>query len=375
MNKTGQPTVALVHDHLTQDGGAERVLRVLSSLYPEAPIYTLAYRPERFNPVLKSRVHTSFLDRFPFTAWKFEWLLPFMPTATEHYSLRPYDLVISSASSMAKGVLTRTDALHICYCHTPTRYLWTEMHEYVERLRIPGLAKRILPIYLSRLRQWDRAAADRVDVFVANSKTVRDRIWKFYRRDAEVIYPPVDTHLFLISDEPKTYFLAGGRIMAYKKFDLIVDAFNRLQLPLKIFGSGPMLESLKTRARPNIEFVGRVSDEEKARLYAECIAFIHPQEEDFGIVAVEAMAAGRPVIAFGKGGATETVIENETGALFHEQTWEGLVDALVRFDEQRFSPVAIKAFAEQFSRAAFETKWRAFVEEAYANRHRHSEHL
>ncbi len=360
--------IALVHDHLTQDGGAERVLRVLSSLYPAAPIYTLAYRPERFDPKLTATVRASFLDHFPFTLWKFEWLLPFMPAATEHYPLREYDMVISSSSSMAKGVLTRTDALHICYCHTPTRYLWTEMHEYVERLRIPGIAKRILPLYLSRLRQWDRAAADRVDVFVANSETVRARIKKFYRRDAEVIYPPVDTHLFSISEAPKTYFLAGGRIMAYKRFDLIVDAFNRLQLPLKIFGSGPMLEVLKARAKPNIDFVWRVSDEEKVRLYQDCIAFIHPQEEDFGIVPVEAMAAGRPVIAYGKGGATETVIESETGTLFHEQTWEGLVDALVRFDERRFSPVAIKQFAERFSRTAFEERWKAFVSEQYADR-------
>jgi len=348
-----EPKIALVHDHLTQDGGAERVLRVLSSLYPNAPIYTLAYKPERFDPPILGTVRTSFLNRFPFTLLPFQWLLPLMPHATEQYDLREYDIVISSVSSLAKGIITRQDAVHLCYCHTPTRYLWTEMHEYVDNLNVPVMVKKLLPLYLSRLREWDRHAADRVDQFLANSATVRQRILKYYRSDARVVFPPVDTEAFSLSDAPKTYFLAGGRIMACKKFDLIVETFNRLRLPLKIFGSGPMVDELKAIAKDNIQFLGRVSDEEKARLYQDCIAYLNPQEEDFGITVVEAMACGRPVIAYNKGGATETIIDGKTGAFFDEQTWESLADALIRFDHTQFDPQAIRAHSEQFSHKAF----------------------
>lgn len=347
------PKIALVHDHLTQDGGAERVLRVLSDMYPSAPIYTLAYKPEKFDPPITGEVRTSFLNRFPFTRMPFQWLLPLMRHATEQYDLREYDIVISSVSSLAKGIITRPDAIHLCYCHTPTRYLWTEMHDYVSRLNAPGIVKRFLPLYLSRLREWDRHAADRVDQFIANSHTVRERIMKYYRADARVVFPPVDTHLFSVSNDPKTYFLAGGRVMAYKKFDLIVETFNRLRLPLKIFGSGPMLEELKAKAKDNIEFLGRVSDEEKAKLYQGCIAYLNPQEEDLGITVVEAMAAGRPVIAYGKGGATETIIKGTTGTFFYDQTWECLADTLVRFDHTQFDPDAIKAHSDKFSHDVF----------------------
>lgn len=353
--------IALVHDHLTQDGGAERVLRVLSALYPDAPIYTLAYKPNRFIPPILGEVRTSFLDRFPFNRVPFQWLLPLMPLATEHHDLREFDLVISSVSSLAKGVITRQDALHLCYCHTPTRYLWTEMHDYVNNLHLPGIIKRLLPLYLSRLREWDRHAADRVDQFLANSQTVRERILKYYRADSQVVFPPVDTHLFSISPRPKTYFLAGGRIMAYKKFDLLVETFNRLNLPLKIFGNGPQREELEAIAHNNITFLGRVSDEEKAALYQDCIAYINPQEEDFGITVVEAMAAGRPVIAYKKGGATETVIEGVTGTFFTEQTWESLADTLIRFQADTFDPVAIKAHSEQFSHEVFLSTIQAMV--------------
>lgn len=364
-----EPNVALVHDHLTQDGGAERVLRVLADLFPHAPVYTLAYKPDRFNPPLTFPIRTSFLDRAPFSWIKFEWTLPLMPLATELHALREHEVVVSSVSSMAKGIITHPNAVHICYCHTPTRYLWTEMHEYVERLALPRLIKRILPWYLSRLRQWDRAAADRVDVFVANSATVRDRIKKFYRRDAVVVYPPVEVHRFAISDAPKTYFLAGGRLMAYKQFDLIVDTFRRLNLPLIIFGDGPLRASLEERATPNIRFVGRVSDQEQAHLYANCIAYLHPQEEDFGMTAVEAMATGRPVIAYGKGGATETVVDGITGTFFYDQNFETLADVLIRFRHESFDPATIRAHAQSFSTDVFSARMRELVADAYAHRH------
>jgi glycosyltransferase involved in cell wall biosynthesis len=363
-----KPKIALVHDHLTQDGGAERVLRVLSEMYPDAPIYTLVHTKKIPGISDRANVKTSFLSGFPFNLTKFEWLLPLMPSATEHYNLRGFDIVISSASSCAKGVITRPDAKHICYCHTPTRYLWTEMHDYIDHLKLPKTIKKFLPIYLSHLRQWDRHAADRVDHFIANSRTVSDRIKKFYRRDSHVIYPPVDTRLYKISNEPKTYFLAGGRIMAYKKFDLVVRAFNRLRLPLKIFGDGPQLDEYKAMAKDNIEFIGRVSDEEKARLYENCIAYINPQEEDFGITVIEAMASGRPVIAYAKGGATETVIDGRTGAFFHKQEWEYLGDAIIMFDQSKFNPVAIKEHAETYSKQNFMQSVASFVATAYENR-------
>ena len=354
--------LALVHDYLIQNGGAEKVLEVFSGLWPDSPIYTLLFDPERL-PTFQGRdIRTSFLERLPFGQKKYQWYLPLMPTATEHYNLSDYDVVLSSTSAFAKGVITRDDALHICYCHTPTRYLWSDTHSYIDELRVPRLVKMLLPPLLSRLRLWDKTAADRVDVFVANSKTVRSRIQKYYRRDAHVIHPPVDTQRFSVSNESKNYFLTGGRLVAYKRYDLVIKAANRTKLPLKVFGTGPIEDDLKRMAAPHIEFLGRVPQDEQARLYAGALAFIHPQEEDFGITPVESMASGRPVIAYKKGGATETVVEGLTGEFFEEQIWEELADCMLRFDERRYNPSAIKAHAEQFSRERFEREMRAFVE-------------
>lgn len=364
-----QPNIALVHDHLIQDGGAERVLRVLSSMYPDAPIYTLLHDKKHFGDLAGREIKTSFLQRIPGSLRHYQWLLPLMPTATEHYDLRDFDIVISSTSAFSKGVIVHPNAHHICYCHTPTRYLWTDTQEYVRDLKAPGIVKRILPHYLSYLRQWDRLAAERVDTFVANSKTVKDRIRKYYQKDAHILYPPVDTEHFQISNAPKTYYVAGGRMVAYKRFDLIVDAANRLRAPMKIFGTGPFLETLKARAKDNIEFVGRVTDEEKAHLYANSIAYIHPQEEDFGITAVEAMACGRPVIAFGKGGALESVRHGVTGVYFAQQSWESLADAMVRLTDYTLDPLVIQKHAAQFSRQKFEHEMYTLVNNAYAHRH------
>ncbi|MBI4437509.1 glycosyltransferase [Candidatus Uhrbacteria bacterium] len=353
--------LALVHDYLIQDGGAEKVVDVMHGLWPDAPLYTLLFDPKSLPAFAGRDIRTSFLSRLPFGRRKYQWYLPLMPTATELYDLSDYDVVLSSTSAFAKGVLTRENALHICYCHTPTRYLWSDTHSYVEELRVPRFVKAMLPSVLSRLRLWDKAAADRVDVFVANSKTVKARIQKYYRRDATVIHPPVDTRRFAISSEPKTYFLTGGRLVAYKRYDLVIKAANRVGLPLKVFGAGPIEADLKRMANPHIEFLGRVGEAEQARLYANAIAFIHPQEEDFGITPVESMASGRPVIAYKKGGATETVVSGLSGEFFHEQIWEELADLMLRFDERRYNPAAIKAHAEHFSRERFEREMRAFV--------------
>lgn len=346
--------VALVHDHLTQYGGAERVLEALQAIWPEAPTYTLHYDPATMGSTFgHKRIVTSFLERFPFASRIFRWLLPLMPMATESYDLSGFDVVISNSSAFSKGVITSPKTLHLCYCHTPTRYLWSDAGSYVEELRVPGIVKLLLPFMLHRLRTWDQLAASRVDYFFANSQTVRERIKKYYRRDSEVVYPPVDVNRFAISEAPKTYYLTGGRLVAYKRFDIVVEAFTKLGKPLKIFGTGPELAALKRRAGKNIEFVGRVSDDERARLFAEAIAFINPQEEDFGITPVESMASGRPVIAYRKGGALETVIDGQTGILFDEQSWEELADTVLQFDHTRFDPEAIRKHAEQFATAVF----------------------
>ncbi|MBI5794157.1 glycosyltransferase, partial [Candidatus Uhrbacteria bacterium] len=318
---------------------------------------------QRALPTFQGRdIRTSFLQRLPFGRRKYQWYLPLMPTATETHDLSGYDVILSSTSAFAKGVITRDDALHICYCHTPTRYLWSDTHSYIDELRVPGFIKMLLPPILSRLRLWDKTAADRVDLFVANSRTVKNRIQKYYRRDAVVIHPPIDTKRFSISPEPKNYFLTGGRLVAYKRYDLVIAAANRTKLPLKIFGTGPVESALRAMAQPHIKFLGRVSEVEQARLYQGALAFIHPQEEDFGITPVESMASGRPVIAYKKGGATETVVEGLSGKFFEEQIWEELADLMLRFDERRFDPVAVKAHAEQFSRERFEREMKTFVD-------------
>ncbi len=350
--------VALVHDHLAQDGGAEKVLKVLQEMFPEAPTYTLLYDAKSAHPVFRGKdIRTSFIQRLPFGVRKYQWYFALMPLATESYDLSEYDVVISSSSAFAKGVITAPNALHICYCHTPTRYLWTDTHSYVQDLRVPRIVKWVIPFFLNRIRTWDRMAADRVDIFVANSKTVQDRIKKYYRRDSTIIYPPVELKKFT----PKTkaggsYFLAGGRLVSYKRFDLIVQAFNRLGMPLKIFGTGPELDKLKAMAKKHIEFVGYASDEQQAELYRNARAFINPQVEDFGITPIESMACGTPVLAYSQGGACETVVEGVTGQFFHEQRWEDIADLVIRFKDEHFDPQRIHQHAQKFDVNTFKQR-------------------
>ena len=358
--------LALVHDYLIQDGGAEKVLKEFHEVFPEAPTYALLFDKSKVDPAYKARVvRTSFLQKIPLALKKYQWLLPLMPIATETYDLAEFDVVLSSSSAFSKGVITKPDTLHICYCHTPTRYLWSDAVSYVQELRVPGFVKALLPPLLSRLRMWDKQAAERVDLFIANSEAVRRRIKKYYHRDALVIYPPVDVAKFSISPNPKTYFLAGGRLVSYKRYDLIIEACNRLRLPLKIFGSGPVEDELKRMAGPTVEFLGRVSDEDKARLYADCMAFVNPQEEDFGITIIEALASGRPVIAYHRGGALETVVEGINGTFFNEQSWEELADTLLRFDHTKFDPALVRQSAERFSTENFRKSVAHIVERAW----------
>ncbi|MBI4281051.1 glycosyltransferase [Candidatus Uhrbacteria bacterium] len=357
--------IALVHDHLIQDGGAEHVLRILQEIWPDAPTFTLLHDRERAHPAFLSRdIRLSFIQRLPWAKRLYQWYLPLMPYATERHDLAGYDLVISSASAFAKGVITRPETLHISYCHTPTRYLWSDTHSYIAELNLPAPLKALVPFVLNPIRNWDRLSADRVDRFVANSRNVADRIQKYYRREAEVIYPPVDTKKFSLSPEIDSYYLAGGRLVSYKRFDLLVTAFSRLGIPLKIFGTGPLLGRLREMAKPNIEFLGWVDEAGRAELYRRCIAFLHPQVEDFGLTAVEAMASGRPVIAYNRGGALETIIPGQTGCFIDEQSWEALADTVIRFHPESFNSIRIRDHALSFDTDRFKERMKNYAEEA-----------
>ncbi|MFA6514421.1 MAG: glycosyltransferase [Patescibacteria group bacterium] len=363
--------VALIHDHLAQDGGAEKVLKVLTDMFPDAPIYTLLYEKKQVDKYFRGRkIETSVIQKLPGGIKHYQWYLFFMPLAVEFFDLRGYDLVISDTSSFAKGVITSTDTLHICYCHTPTRYLWSDTHQYINELKYNKWFKKIISLVLNRIRMWDRIAADRVDLFIANSKTVQKRITKYYRRESEVIYPPVETEKFQVLDlsnqKPEDrYFLIGCRLAPYKRVDIVIEAFKKLgaDYKLKIFGDGVDLERLKNMVgeSSNIEFLGRVSESEKANLFSNAQAFINPQEEDFGITVVESMAAGRPVIAYQKGGATETVIEGKTGLFFKEQTTEALAEVIKNFKSSDFNPQEIREWAEKFSVNNFKNQINSFI--------------
>jgi glycosyltransferase involved in cell wall biosynthesis len=359
--------VALIHDHLGQDGGAERVLAVLQDMYPDAPTYTLVHNPQRANAVFNDRdIRTSFLQKMPLGKTHYQWYLRWMPNAVERYDLTEYDLVISNSASFARGVITLPQTLHIDYNHSPTRYLWSDTHRYVEELTYPGFVKAFVPFLLTRIRQWDRIAAFRPDIFFANSRNVQRRITKYYRRDSLVMHPPVETSAFSLAERVGDYFLIGGRLVAYKRYDLAIRAFNRLGLKLKIFGTGPEEQRLREMAKSNIEFVGKVNFDELKKLYRECLAFLHPHEEDFGITLVEANASGRPVIAYAAGGALETMVPGVTGVFFEEQEWESLADAVMRFEAERFDSAKIRQHAEQFDTKHFKQRFSSAVDDAYA---------
>jgi len=359
--------IAIVADWLTSRGGAERVVLTLANLFPQADIFTSVYRSEIFPELANHQIKTSFLQTMP--GGKKHQLWPHLrPLAFELLNLDDYQIVISSASAEAKGVLTKPETLHICYCHTPTRYYWSHYHYYLNHPEF-GIfnagVKLILPVLIHKLRLWDRVAADRVDVFIANSRTTQQRIKKYYKHEAKVIYPPVDVDRFNISEKIDDYFLIVGRQTAYKRTDLAIEAFNHLGLPLKVIGTGPALKKWMLKARGNIEFLGRLSDREVAKYLANCRALIMPQEEDAGIVPLEAMASGRPVIAYRSGGATETVVDGVTGIFFDQQTALSLVEAVKKFFGMAWQPTAIRQHALQFGINEFQQKMDQFVQQAY----------
>jgi glycosyltransferase involved in cell wall biosynthesis len=364
--------VALVHDFLNQWGGAERVLDALHELYPDAPVFTLMYDEERTQGHFRGwDLRTSFLQ-FPWIASLRKYAWPLYPLAIEFFDLSAFDLVISSSNSYAKGVITRPETLHICYCHTPTAYLWVRPHEYLGQQRLGPVTGAVTRMVAHRQRQWDRLAAERVDVWVANSKNVRERIKKFYRKESTVIYPPVDCRRFSISRKSDNYFLYVSRLSGYKNPGLVIEVFNRLRLPLILIGTGDELPRLKSLAKKNITFTGWIPDEEAAKYYRQCRALIFPVEEDFGLVPLEAMASGRPVIALKKGGAQETVIENKTGLFFEEPTETKLSAAIRHFlkIERSFDSKTIRGHSQKFDRQVFLDRIKRFVNEAWEGHRR-----
>lgn len=362
--------IALVHDYLTQLGGAEKVLAGLQDIYPDSPVFVLVYNKNLLKQISKSdNIYATWLQFLPLSTHSkyYHWYLTLMPKAIESFKFDDFEVIVSSASSIGKGVRKGARTMHVCYCHTPTRYLWHDAEHYIEELGYNKLIKKIVSIFTPHLRNWDLLAAKEVDYFIANSHVVQKRIKKYYGRDSTVIYPPVATHKFHISSEIGDYYLIGGRLVAYKKYDLAIQAFNHLGIKLKIFGTGSEYKRLKKMALSNIEFLGNVNDQQKAELYSHCRAFIYPQIEDFGITAIEAMASGRPVIAFHSGGATETIIPGVTGEFFSEQIWESLAYTLLNFDYAAYDPHLIKAHASKFNVERFKREVKKFIESKYKN--------
>jgi glycosyltransferase involved in cell wall biosynthesis len=346
--------VALAASWLNQYGGAERVLEVAHELFPEAPVFTSTYCPGAMPAAYRTwDIRVSFLDRLPWS--KQRWLLPLYPYAFESLDLRGYDRVLSISSAFAHGVQLPPGAQHVCYCLTPARFLWNYA-DYVERERIGRVPRALLPIFIARLRAWDYRAAARVDRLIAISQTVRQRIARYYQREAIVIHPPVEVEHFAISKSHDDFFLILSRLVPYKRIDLAVQAFNDLGLPLVIAGDGRDRARLQAMAKPNVHFLGRVSDETRRDLLVQCRAFIFPGEEDFGITPLEANACGRPVIAFAAGGALETTVEGVTGEFFSEPTAPSLANAVSAFDDKKFDPGAIRKHAEKFGTEMFKEK-------------------
>lgn len=356
--------LAIVCSWLNQYGGAERVLEVLHDMYPEAPVYTSIYRPEALPEAYRAwDIRPSFLNRLPLVSRFPQGFLPLFPLGFESLDLRGYDVVLSVTSAFGHGVITPAETCHVCYCLTPARFLWN-YYSYIEREGVGRLARLVLPPFLSGLRQWDRHAADRVDRFVAISRTVQRRIKKYYRREAPIIYPPVRTEGAPIADEPEDYYLVVSRLAPYKRIDLAVAAFNALGLPLRIIGTGRDRPALEAMARDNIRFLGYLTDDEVRQQMARCRALVFPGEEDFGLTPLEAMASGRPVIAYGAGGALDYVQEGVTGLLFDSPEPDALAEAVRRMGAHRFDPETLRQQAERFSVARFREEMGAFLKAA-----------
>jgi glycosyltransferase involved in cell wall biosynthesis len=357
--------VALVHDYLNQYGGAERVLEVLHDLFPSAPIYTSLFDPAVMPREFRSwDIRTTFLQRLPASRRMFRWLLPLYPLAFETFDFTGYDVVLSNSSAWAKGILTPPETLHISYCLAPMRFAWG-YETYVQREQLSLPVRRVLPPLIHYLRLWDVVSSRRVDRFVGISRVVVDRIAKYYRRTADLIHPPVDVDRIPLGNECGDEYLVVSRLIPYKRIDLAVAACTRLGAPLRVIGDGRDFDKLRAQAGPSVRFEGRLSDQAVKAAMGHCRAFLFPGEEDFGIAPVEAMAAGRPVVAYAGGGALDTVEEGLSGSFFAPQNVEALTDVLARFDPTAFEQQSIRKHALRFDTNIYRQQISQYVEQAY----------
>src|SRR5215467_14290458 len=365
--------VAIVHYRVVSRRGGERVVESLAGMFPAADLFTLVVDRDKLSPLLQNRsIHTSLAQRFPARARTYRHLLPIYPLLLEQFDLSGYDLVLSSESGPAKGVLTTSHTCHICYCHSPMRYLWDFYHGYRSGKTMGALSRAVFGLASHYLRLWDAASANRVDYFVANSRTVAARIRKHYRREATVIHPPVDVRPGYLSSRIDDYYLFVGQLVDYKRADLAIDACNRLGRQLRIVGDGEQYARLRRMAGPTVSFCGWLSDDALREQYAHCRALLFPGEEDFGIVPVEAMSFGRPVIAYGRGGATETVDgfypdrgmpSGSSGVFFRERTEESLIEAMLAYEnrESQFAPFRIRQRVLRFDQEQFTGRMTDFI--------------
>lgn len=369
--------VAIVHDWLVTYGGAERVLEQMLLIYPEADIFSLYdFIPEgQRGFILDKKVTTSFLQKMPFAKSKYRSYLPLMPLAIEQFDLSQYDLIISSSYAVAKGVITGPDQLHICMCYSPIRYAWDLTHQYLEESGLnTGIKGWIAKYMLHKIRMWDYRTANGVDDFISISNYISRRIKKVYNRESSVIYPPVDLEFFKLHTQKDDYYLTTSRFVPYKKIGMIVEAFSKMpEKKLVVIGDGPQFKKVKSLAGSNIEVMGFQSRETIREYMQRAKAFVFTAVEDFGIVTVEAQACGTPVIAYGKGGSLETVIENETGIFFYRQHPDDIIKAVKRFESGNvaFDPAIVHNNVKRFAEERFKKEFKDFVEKAvnshYAN--------
>lgn len=367
--------IAIIHDWLVTMRGGEKVLEALCEVYPTADLYTIYCQRDKISSLIKNmKITSSFIQKLSFAKHNFRWYLPLFPRAIEKFNLVDYDLIVSTSHCVAKGVVPAPGAHHICYCHSPMRYVWDFQDEYFGKLKsnwITGMTTKALIDYL---KKWDVNSSLRVDEFVANSKNIAGKIKRYYKRSATVIYPPVDTDFFNFNSDTKIgdYFLIVSSLVPYKKVDMAIDAFSKTEYKLKIVGNGPLFCNLKSKSSPNnIEFLGNVDKETLRSLYQSCNALIFNQDEDFGIAALEAQACGRPVIAYAKGGALETVIHGLTGVLFKEQSIDSLINAVEEFKKFKFDSKIIRENALRFNnKSRFKEKISTFINNSLARKSR-----
>jgi glycosyltransferase involved in cell wall biosynthesis len=361
--------VAIIHYWLVGMRGGEKVIEALCEMYPQADIFTHVYVPEMVSERIRQhRIIPTFINALPRAARMYKTYLPLMPLALEQLDLRGYDLIISSESGPSKGIIPPPDALHVCYCHTPMRYIWNMYHDY--RSSAGQITRLVMPPLSHYLRMWDVTSAARVDSFVANSATVARRIHRYYAANSVVIYPPVDTRAFSIAaaSDLADYYLMAGELVSYKRPDLAIRAFNEMKLKLVVIGGGEMLDDIRRLAGPTVTVLGPQPFDVLKQHYARCRALIFPGEEDFGMVPVEAMASGRPVVAYGRGGATETVVDGVSGVFFAEQTSEAISSAVKRLADLEIDPARIAAHASQFGREPFFQKMRTHIDGLLASK-------